>query len=229
MSISKLNFEVMFYTHRSMRIRKQIVIWNFYLRVMVVSLGLISKDRIRKQSASTAFYRSYRRNQRTGEISLERSRCQIFRSSIRSSNQRMFAFTTNLEMNLLWLRKWYPIGVKFVFMDRGHVVLHYDWRDRKVNELRSSSVIAVKVHSMFPQVSSEPVAKRCLGKRRYFDCAGRGSETSGLAMLLVRACGAETFVSWILLERAGASCVFMLELNFHSVSFIYSNETDEHE
>ncbi|CAG7888503.1 unnamed protein product, partial [Brassica rapa] len=30
-----------------------------------------------------------------------------------------------------------------------------------------------------------------------------GSETSGLAMLLVRACGAETFVSWTLLERAG--------------------------
>ncbi|KAF3556281.1 hypothetical protein F2Q69_00012532 [Brassica cretica] len=31
----------------------------------------------------------------------------------------------------------------------------------------------------------------------------RGSETSGLAMLLVRACGAETFVPWTLLERAG--------------------------
>ncbi|KAF3553204.1 hypothetical protein F2Q69_00012465 [Brassica cretica] len=50
----------------------------------------------------------------------------------------------------------------------------------------------------------------------------RGSNTSGLAMLLVRACGAETFVSWTLLERAGASCVFMLELNFHSGSSIYS-------
>ncbi|KAG5383383.1 hypothetical protein IGI04_034853 [Brassica rapa subsp. trilocularis] len=57
----------------------------------------------------------------------------------------------------------------------------------------------------------------------------RGSETSGLAMLLVRACGAETFVSWMLLERAGASCVFMLELNFHSGSSIYSSETDEQE
>ena len=57
MSISKLNFEVMFYTHRSMCIRKQIVIWNFYLRVMVVSLGLISTDRIREQSTSSAFYR----------------------------------------------------------------------------------------------------------------------------------------------------------------------------
>ncbi|KAF3558536.1 hypothetical protein F2Q69_00010393 [Brassica cretica] len=48
----------------------------------------------------------------------------------------------------------------------------------------------------------------------------RGSETSGLAMLLVRACGAETFVPWTLLERAGASCLFMLELNFHSRSSI---------
>ncbi|KAG5378221.1 hypothetical protein IGI04_026063 [Brassica rapa subsp. trilocularis] len=53
---SKLNFEVMFYTHRSMCIRKQIVIWNFYLRVMVVSLGLIFTDRIREQSTSSARY-----------------------------------------------------------------------------------------------------------------------------------------------------------------------------
>uniref|UniRef100_A0A0D3BH45 Uncharacterized protein n=1 Tax=Brassica oleracea var. oleracea TaxID=109376 RepID=A0A0D3BH45_BRAOL len=30
----------------------------------------------------------------------------------------------------------------------------------------------------------------------------RGSETSGLAILLVRACGAEIFVPWTLLERA---------------------------
>ncbi|WZZ50273.1 hypothetical protein YC2023_050380 [Brassica napus] len=52
----------------------------------------------------------------------------------------------------------------------------------------------------------------------------QGSETSGLAMLLVRACGVETFVSWTLLERAGASCVFMLELNFHSGSSIYSSQ-----
>ncbi|KAF3550936.1 hypothetical protein DY000_02007721 [Brassica cretica] len=49
-------------------------------------------------------------------------------------------------------------------------------------------------------------------------------KTSGLAMLLVRACGAETFVPWTLLERAGASCVFMLELNFHSGSSIYSSQ-----
>ncbi|KAF3540653.1 hypothetical protein F2Q69_00022698 [Brassica cretica] len=45
----------------------------------------------------------------------------------------------------------------------------------------------------------------------------RGSETSGLAMLLVRVCGAEMFVPWT------ASCVFMLELNFHSGSSIYSS------
>ncbi|KAF3594487.1 hypothetical protein DY000_02021718 [Brassica cretica] len=48
--------------------------------------------------------------------------------------------------------------------------------------------------------------------------------TSGLAMLLVRACGAEKFVPWTLLERAEASCVFMLELNFHSGSSIYSSQ-----
>ncbi|KAG5397611.1 hypothetical protein IGI04_019425 [Brassica rapa subsp. trilocularis] len=39
----------------------------------------------------------------------------------------------------------------------------------------------------------------------HFSTLLRGSETSGLAMLLVRACGAETFVSWTLLERAGKS------------------------
>ncbi|KAF3533495.1 hypothetical protein DY000_02038703 [Brassica cretica] len=43
-------------------------------------------------------------------------------------------------------------------------------------------------------------------------------------MLLVRACGAETFVPWTLLERAGVSCLFMLELNFHSGSSIYSSQ-----
>uniref|UniRef100_A0A0D3D473 Uncharacterized protein n=1 Tax=Brassica oleracea var. oleracea TaxID=109376 RepID=A0A0D3D473_BRAOL len=72
----------------------------------------------------------------------------------------------------------------------------------------------------------------------FFRTRGKGEETSGLAMLQVRACGADTFVPWTLLERAGiqrqtvlatASCVFMLELNFHSGSSIYSNETDEKE
>ncbi|KAF3555087.1 hypothetical protein F2Q69_00013726 [Brassica cretica] len=61
------------------------------------------------------------------------------------------------------------------------------------------------------------------GLATLLDCAGRGSKTSGLAMLLVRACGAETFVPWTLLERAGASCLFMLELNFHSGSSIDSS------
>ncbi|WZZ33127.1 hypothetical protein YC2023_016528 [Brassica napus] len=41
------------------------------------------------------------------------------------------------------------------------------------------------------------------GLATLLDCAGMGSETSGLAMLLVRECGAETFVPWTLLERAG--------------------------
>ncbi|KAF2560643.1 hypothetical protein F2Q70_00018156 [Brassica cretica] len=53
-----------------------------------------------------------------------------------------------------------------------------------------------------------------------FDRMLRGSKTFGLAMLLVQVCGAETFVPWTLLERAGASCLFMLELNFHSGSSI---------
>ncbi|KAF2571286.1 hypothetical protein F2Q70_00004246 [Brassica cretica] len=59
----------------------------------------------------------------------------------------------------------------------------------------------------------------------------RGSETFELAMLLVRVCGAETFVPWTLLERAGASCLFMLELNYHSGSSLtqVSDETDEQE
>nr|VDD09624.1 unnamed protein product [Brassica oleracea] len=121
-----------------------------------------------------------------------------------------FAFTTSLEMKLLWLRKWYPIGVKFVFMDRGHIVLHYDRRDRKVN-------------GHFLSYSSPSRSIRCF--LRFLENPWqRGSETSGLAMLLVRACGAETFVSWMLLERAEASGVFMLELNFHSVSSIYSSQ-----
>ncbi|KAF3577591.1 hypothetical protein DY000_02030699 [Brassica cretica] len=60
----------------------------------------------------------------------------------------------------------------------------------------------------------------------------RGSETSGLAMLLVWACGAETFVPWTLLETAGVqrqTVLATLLLNFHSWSSIYSNETDEQE
>ncbi|WZZ87420.1 hypothetical protein YC2023_115999 [Brassica napus] len=64
-----------------------------------------------------------------------------------------------------------------------------------------------------------------------------GSETSGLAMLLVRACGAETFVPWTLLERAGVQrhtvlatlrIIYPYEemrgLNFHSGSSIYSSQ-----
>ena len=44
-----------------------------------------------------------------------------------------FAFTTSLEMKLLWLSKWCPIGVNLVSMDRGHIGLHCNWRDLKVN------------------------------------------------------------------------------------------------
>ncbi|KAF3541958.1 hypothetical protein F2Q69_00023442 [Brassica cretica] len=114
-----------------------------------------------------------------------------------------FAFTTSLEMKLLWLSKWCPIGVNLVSTDRGHIGIHYDRRDLK------SRQGPFGVSSGFFRT--------------------RGKETSGLAMLLVRVCGAETFVPWMLLERAGASCLFMLELNFHSGSSIYSNENDEQE
>uniref|UniRef100_A0A0D3ATW2 Uncharacterized protein n=1 Tax=Brassica oleracea var. oleracea TaxID=109376 RepID=A0A0D3ATW2_BRAOL len=127
-----------------------------------------------------------------------------------------FAFTTSLEMKLLWLSKWCPIGVNLVSTDRGHIGLHYDRRDLKVNE---SSGVALL----------EP-SRSIRGFLRFLQNPWkRGSETSGLAMLLVRVCGAETFVPWMLLERAGASCLFMLELKFHSGSSIYSNENDEQE
>ncbi|KAF3594484.1 hypothetical protein DY000_02021717 [Brassica cretica] len=141
------------------------------------------------------------------------------------SGNLSFAFTTSLEMKLLWLSKCCPIGVNLVSMDRGHIGLHYDRRDLKVNE---SSGVAL--------LESSRSIWRFL--RFLHNPWQRGSETSGLAMLQVRACGAETFVPWTLLERAGiqkqtvlatASCVFMLELNFHSGSSIYSNETDEQE
>ncbi|WZZ25903.1 hypothetical protein YC2023_009304 [Brassica napus] len=51
-----------------------------------------------------------------------------------SDRQIDFAFTTIQEMKLLWLRKWCPIGANLVYMDRGHIGIHYDRRDRKVNE-----------------------------------------------------------------------------------------------
>uniref|UniRef100_A0A0D3CBB9 Uncharacterized protein n=1 Tax=Brassica oleracea var. oleracea TaxID=109376 RepID=A0A0D3CBB9_BRAOL len=118
-----------------------------------------------------------------------------------------FAFTTSLEMKLLWLSKWSPIGVNLVSMDRRHIGLHYDRRDLKFNESSRVSLL-------------EP-SRSILRFLSFFQNPWqRDSETSGLAMLLVRACGAETFVPWTLLERAGASCVFMLELNFRSGSSI---------
>ncbi|KAF3541321.1 hypothetical protein F2Q69_00022767 [Brassica cretica] len=69
---------------------------------------------------------------------------------------------------------------------------------------------------------------------------GGGSETYGLATQIVWGVGAETFAFDAALVGGGtktdctsdaayASCMFMLELNFHSGSSIYSNETDEQE
>ncbi|WZZ51068.1 hypothetical protein YC2023_051175 [Brassica napus] len=62
-----------------------------------------------------------------------------------SDRQIDFAFTTTLEMKLLWLSKWCPIGVKLVSMDRGHIVVHYDRRDLKFNGqlLSYSSVCSI--------------------------------------------------------------------------------------
>ncbi|KAF3527698.1 hypothetical protein DY000_02042404 [Brassica cretica] len=64
---------------------------------------------------------------------------------------------------------------------------------------------------------------------------GGGSETSGLATQIVWGVGAETFAFDAALEGGGtetdctsdaayASCLFMLELNFHSGSSIYSSQ-----
>ncbi|CAG7885501.1 unnamed protein product [Brassica rapa] len=47
-----------------------------------------------------------------------------------------------------------------------------------------------------------------------------GSETYGLVMLLVRACGTETFVPWTLLERAGVQRLNVLA----TLRFIYPYE-----
>ncbi|KAF2599132.1 hypothetical protein F2Q68_00011106 [Brassica cretica] len=66
---------------------------------------------------------------------------------------------------------------------------------------------------------------------------GGGSETSGLATPIVWGVGAETFAFDATLVggdietdcASDASCLFMLELNFHSGSSIYSSETDEQE
>ncbi|KAF3587601.1 hypothetical protein F2Q69_00032264 [Brassica cretica] len=43
------------------------------------------------------------------------------------------AFATSLEMKQFWLIKWCPIGVNLVSIDRGHIGINYDRRDRKVN------------------------------------------------------------------------------------------------
>ncbi|WZZ70758.1 hypothetical protein YC2023_082128 [Brassica napus] len=90
-------------------------------------------------------------------------------------------------MKLLWLSKWCPIRVNLVSMDRGHIGIHYDRRDLKVNE--SSGVALLE-------------SSRSIWRFLRF-LQNPWQETSGLAMLQVRACGADTFVPWTLLERAG--------------------------
>ncbi|KAF2586790.1 hypothetical protein F2Q70_00035855 [Brassica cretica] len=142
----------------------------------------------------------------------------------------VFAFTTTLEMNLLWLSKWCPIGVNLVSMDRGHIVLHYDRRDLKFNE---SSGVALLEPSRsirrFLRFLQNPWQRDVWTS----DAAlvGGGSETSGLATQIVWGVGAETFAFDAALEGGGIetyctsdaayeSCLFMLELNFYSGSSI---------
>ncbi|KAF2558505.1 hypothetical protein F2Q68_00014400 [Brassica cretica] len=147
-----------------------------------------------------------------------------------SDRQIDFAFTTTLEMNLLWLSKWCPIGVNLVSMDRGHIVLHYDRRDLKFNE---SSGVALLEPSRsirrFLRFLQNPWQRDVWTS----DAAlvGGGSETSGLATQIVWGVGAETFAFDAALEGGGIetyctsdaayeSCLFMLELNFYSGSSI---------
>ncbi|KAF3583621.1 hypothetical protein F2Q69_00027049 [Brassica cretica] len=56
----------------------------------------------------------------------------------------------------------------------------------------------------------------------------RDSETSGLAMLLGRACGAETFVPWTLLERAGVQRQTVLAVGPEYDPQVRGSETSEH-
>ncbi|KAF3585522.1 hypothetical protein F2Q69_00027807 [Brassica cretica] len=143
-----------------------------------------------------------------------------------SDRQIEFAFTTTLEMKLLWLSKWCPIGVNLVSMDRGHIVLHYDRRDLKVNE---SSGVALLEPSRsirrFLRFLQNPWQRDVWTS----DAAlvGGGSETFGLATQIVWGVGAETFAFDAALEGGGIekdctsdaayeSCLFMLELNFYS-------------
>ncbi|KAF2530365.1 hypothetical protein F2Q70_00030336 [Brassica cretica] len=103
MSISKLNFEVMFYTHRSLSDPRTV---NF-----ISVLPLIQKEPGNGQDI-------------IGKMSMPDF--QIIYPN--------FAFKISLEMKLLWLNKLCSIGLNLVPMDRGHIGLHYDRRDRKVND-----------------------------------------------------------------------------------------------
>ncbi|KAF3536712.1 hypothetical protein F2Q69_00022239 [Brassica cretica] len=141
--------------------------------------------------------------------------------------QRQFRPVSILDMKLLWLRKWCPIGVNLVSMDRGHIGLHYDRRD-----LKSSGVALLEPSRSirrFLKFLQNPWQRDVWTS----DAAlvGGGSETSGLATQIVWGVGAETFAFDAALEGGGtetdctsdaayASCLFMLDLNFHSGSSI---------
>ncbi|KAG5414524.1 hypothetical protein IGI04_002091 [Brassica rapa subsp. trilocularis] len=70
------------------------------------------------------------------------------------------AARTDLEVKPFWLIKWWPIVVKPVAMDKEHIVLHSDRRDRMFNE--SSGVVILEPLKSIRCVlrfSEEPVAK----------------------------------------------------------------------
>nr|VDD24588.1 unnamed protein product [Brassica oleracea] len=127
-----------------------------------------------------------------------------------SDHQIDFAFTTSLEMKLLSLRKLCSIGVHLVSVDRGHIGLHYDWRDLKVNEyhidlISENSGVAVLEPSRsirrFLKFLQNPWQRDVRTKRRSFWWHG-ARETPCNSAQIVWGVGAETFVL-MQLWRAG--------------------------
>ncbi|KAF2532385.1 hypothetical protein F2Q70_00031621 [Brassica cretica] len=95
-----------------------------------------------------------------------------------------FAFTTSLEMKLLWLSTWCPIGVILVSMDRGHIGIHYDWRDLKVNDqfLSYSSVFSMSRKGPFGVSSG------------FFRTRGKGEGETDEYMIFGRIGATELFI-----------------------------------
>uniref|UniRef100_A0A0D3AT46 Uncharacterized protein n=1 Tax=Brassica oleracea var. oleracea TaxID=109376 RepID=A0A0D3AT46_BRAOL len=121
-----------------------------------------------------------------------------------SDRQIDFAFTTSLEMKLLSLRKWCPIGVHLVSVDRGHIRLHYDRRDLKVNVSENSGVAVLEPSRsirLFLKFLQNPWQRDVWTSDAAL--AGGGLETYGLATQIVWGVCAETFVFDAALEDRG--------------------------